>query len=572
MKKPIIDLVAARMAESLTKRSFINRFIRYWGTVVVDGVEVLDHRRIFWDRWSRFSQGDNTDKLMRHLKAYDSIRQSSYKKVYYAYLYLNPTKGVELGDELLRSNLVKAKNALPDEVEFEVRLFLDNGTKLDLGSYTQTNEQMLATIRSKIGIIKSGYNVEANYDKYISTLARYGLLYAASAKIQSVVRGFVKVTTTETDFGNNSYTVDVLVPAVTIKYKCLKSDFTDGSTTVNSIISDYTSGTGVWADYTKRLVNSVANTNTDTFGFVDYDYHSPALPELWHNSYAFANHPPRTRWYLKASVLRDPGLSLDEKVELITSILDSDAEVEDSSWGVFSIFVVIVAIVLAVPSGGTSLTLTTLAVAVVTFAAIIAIGAMLAQGLGLDSEAQMLGQLSSMIAPIVMVASLVLLGDVVSNGIRGINEGLAQAQLESSLAAAGYSSFEGLSSTMVEQVLESAITKVTSLKMDGIMNTVNQVVGMVNGNKLDELRKSVSSKQDRLKAQQAELEELNNDDGVLMRAIQIGYANQLNQDWSGYNDMETMYNPTRWNTQATKVGALMGMGIHTYYKIPVGKE
>lgn len=573
MKKPIIDLAAARMAESLAKQSFINRFIRYWGTVVVDGVEVLDHRRIFWDRWSGFNHGSNTDKLMRLLKAYDSIRQSSYNRVYYSYLYLNPNKGAELGDELVAANLSKAKAAVGSNPKFEVKIHLEHaGKKLDLGSSSQTNSQLLTNIRAKADIINAEFPIEANYDKYVSTLASYGLLYGGSVKINSAFRSIVKNVEYSTDYDNNSYAVSINIPVVVIGFECSSNDFTDGSVVVTKIVNDYKTGTGVGADATRRLINSgsVNATENSAFSLVGYDVPSPALPELWHNSYAFGGHPPGTRWYLKASVLRDYGLSLDEKIELITSILDSDAEVEDSSWGLFSIFVVIVAIVAAKFTGGVSLKL--IATAVVTFAAVITIGAALAQGLGLDSEAQKLGEVSSMIAPIVMVASLVLLGDAVSNGIQALKEGVAQAQLESSLAAAGYSSFEGLSSTMMDQVVEAAITKVTNLKMDKIIGTVNQVVGMVNGNKLEELRKDISRKEDRLKAQQAELDELNNDDGVLMRAIQIGYANQLNQDWSSYNEMETMYNPTRWNTQATKVGALMGMGINTYYGIPVGKE
>ena len=86
--KTYIDLQETYKNLFLGSKRLKNRFKKYWGTTVVDGVEVFNQRLQVWPG----TDNKNVVKILKMFGAYNSIKSASFEGITSYYLWLNPGK------------------------------------------------------------------------------------------------------------------------------------------------------------------------------------------------------------------------------------------------------------------------------------------------------------------------------------------------------------------------------------------------------------------------------------------------------------------------------------------------
>lgn len=95
--KSYIDFFETFKGEFLSSLKFKNKFIRYWGTETIDGVQVLKKRFILYPGYEKQS----VKNLLKLIGADKQFNSKSFKNVKKYYLYLNPSKADTLNQENL---------------------------------------------------------------------------------------------------------------------------------------------------------------------------------------------------------------------------------------------------------------------------------------------------------------------------------------------------------------------------------------------------------------------------------------------------------------------------------------
>jgi len=95
--KSYIDFFETFKGEFLSSLKFKNKFIKYWGTETIDGIQVLRERFTIYPGY----ENQSVKNLLKLIGAEKQFNSESFKNVREYYLYLNPSKADTLNQENL---------------------------------------------------------------------------------------------------------------------------------------------------------------------------------------------------------------------------------------------------------------------------------------------------------------------------------------------------------------------------------------------------------------------------------------------------------------------------------------
>ena len=590
MKKPLVDVKERQLSEYNSKVQYINKFIKNWGKTTVNGVEVLRERSYIYPMEAQ------AEKFLRWSGGLDSVRNQRWKGIKNAWIYINPTKDQELEDELVAANLTIAATRAPDDFQFRVGIPLEGDTgKLILAAteafkshknIDRYKAELKAELKARKAEIGVNFAPRAKYaDPWVATLAQYVVLYG-DYEIVTIGTGIDQDTRSATDGNGDSYSYVVSIPILSITFTSVFNGYDEDHPVVKAAIAGK-----------NRIVNSYPEEGTDdgSYGgwWSGYSSPGPTIPSIWVQSGRY--YYLRTD-FLKKGIVPDTGayIRLEDRIELLSAngFVDSDYEEKSCDFwcSITSVVIVVVAVIIAAPTGGQSLTglplLLAIAKAVIVFALVISVAAAILDATGDVVTARGLAKLNKSIAPIVQLAGLILVIDTMLNWKNTIIEAgtnladdVAMASADQAMVQAGYtgstwsgatagsSAIANMSNTVVDSVIKSVGSNLQLSWSNGV-KWVSQVAEMVQNNELKKLDKELKQKQDQLAEMQQAQEE--NDSGNPAMDYQINYANVMLMDWSGYSIFERQYSSYQpryggGNVQRTEVAGLMGMGASTYF-------
>lgn len=447
-------------------------------------------------------------------------------------------------------------------------------------------------------------------DNYEELLARYMLFYAPEEKVrvEFVQRGLMqyeRVESREGDIygGYNSYVAPSYVtykganqqtwgenylavynlPVYEITYVVRLRDLITGSkevpsSVVNKILED------AQADYWTTDIGEVWNTPNLLLygrvnGYLTYKnlrsmYGESDDPETITRSqelYGLRGYRrwigiPNPHWWvyydngycLRVGVLKGDidNLSREQAIELISKLIDSDYDDQDSGSNIFAIIIIIIAIIVTIffPNPYTAGTIQALAFNVVVFAVVIQVGMTIAASTGNLQSAQTLGNIYKAVSPAVQVASIILAVDALYNGSQW-------------LASSASSASNMTAEQIVSKVMDWAKTKLTTLDAN-LIRTLNSVADFYYKNELESLEKKNKSKQKRME-EYLEGKEQSKLGNIAMEA-QNSLLNPLAVISSSY-EFDKPFEPVfgsmhTGNSCRTSTLAVMGEGANTYFR------
>jgi uncharacterized membrane protein required for colicin V production len=318
-----------------------------------------------------------------------------------------------------------------------------------------------------------------------------------------------------------------------------------------------------------------------SFGITPYDIRNP---DWW---VAGPHWNGRVQYFLKKEVLTTSKYipKIEDRVKLISRLIDSGYEASSSSGGFFSIFIIIIAVVIAVVSSGTAseesaaligataATVVAVATFIVVFSLAISIGAMILSSMGNYGEAMFLSRMYKQLTPLVQIASIVLV--VVSiyawvDKAVNVASTTAEESTNATLAETEVSTSDKLA-TMVDKVTNAAMDEIkqfVSGKIDTsqVIKAVNMAFNMYSSNELSSLSNELKSKQEKLEEYQEAKEQSKYSDIVQeMQRILFDPLYKLGASYEFDRPFEPIFGKMHsGNSCKTTVVALMGDGNKTY--------
>lgn len=157
--KTYIDLQETYKNLFLGSKRLKNRFKRYWGTTIVDGVEVFNQRLQVWPG----TDNKNVVKILKMFGAYNSIKSASFEGITSYYLWLNPGKAGGLVGITADIWVNKINALIPNGVDFSVVInYTDTNDPMKFTGWTK--EQISTYVESNYASILSSMNVECRGD------------------------------------------------------------------------------------------------------------------------------------------------------------------------------------------------------------------------------------------------------------------------------------------------------------------------------------------------------------------------------------------------------------------------
>lgn len=592
MKQVFPDLVSMTSAKYVYDLARLRKLKRYWGTTTINGVEVFVKRKYYYPN-SRMDE--STEKLAKFLGIYEDLT-AKQEGVDSSWLYLNPEKATDLPSgisaDLISKNL---QSALKKVVESNTIVVLTLGAKITTEGNTTTltppsfisdvsdQASLIAEIQSSLSnMYADNYSTEVDVeDPYITALAVYGpVLMGGACTIEKVTETLTVRDSVGYLHTGESFTKTEVVPSYALHLKFS-----------NTLISPTT----LIALAVKDVVTTPINVTEKTlkarltgFTLSDYKYYdiriTPSDHWLKHqigvypveefvydpnsDSYTTVN-TVHTVWdyYLKTSLFEDTTFKREDRIRYFLDLIDSDYKKEKLKWyeKLAVLAIIIVAVILAIPSGGASFATATALVAyvatIITVAALyIAIATYALSLMGAHNVAAATGQFLKTVDPLVKIAGLYLI-------VYSIVQKAAQEAAKKE--AAKQISAEAAERTFVDVVMD--YTKVAIEQVTGVTDLTNmttQHVLKMTGFTFDIYKDwKTRDLQDEIDDYRKELAELQQaqeyaQTSDILKEIAASYPNLIAKDNSIYSARYDR--PYEWwstpyhigNIQATTVNAL----------------
>lgn len=523
MKRANPDLYQVATAGYLQKLAYLRKFIKYWGTTTVNGREVLLNTNYYYPTWTQ--RGD-FERWARLVGIWEDVKNPRMKGIRRAWLHLNPAKAdvSAFTDDLIASNLDKVMDTV--ETELEVDVFIGpvvTGTSLARNRRTVSSLQISTPLTDQVGleaeilsefsylwnnaIISSGTPSDVYKDvltRYILRSAEvpYEVVEISSAMVETKVPIPVRSCddngcTTTTNYVSEYY------KGYRVRVKIPVFNFEPETDIVQMITADIASrGSSVNVNNTLQVIGSlyakVFNAQDDDdpddeFSILNRGYDQPVLstnPQIWETMIGSGF---ETTQYLRVDFLKNKDIPLKERIDLLNSLIDSDYREKSSDGGFFgtllAIVVFVVAVALAPVTGGTSLYAATtvstvmLATAIAFGALVLAITTAVLYQAGAVELANSFAKFSKAIEPLVMIATIITMVNVVSNAVKGLaQEGASKIAMQK---AAEQGLKEG-TEEFAEYIANEAADIVTKTFVDAVWAGVkDQFSGLFNSSLTD---------------------------------------------------------------------------------------
>lgn len=626
MKRANPDLYQVATSGYLQKLAYIRKFIKYWGTTTVNGREVLIDRNYYFET---HRQRADFKRLARMLGVWGDVKDPKMKGIKYAWFYLNPTKGDTsvFTDSIVASNLdVAIQKAEGEDTVVEmiigpvVKVDRRNGreiTSLQISTPLIDQEGIKAEILNDIGYLWNNAIISSGKpsDVYMDILARYVLrsqdvpyeiVDVSSAMVETKVGIDVRdcdadgCTTTTTYLSEyyKGYRVRIKIPPF---------NFTETTDLVQMVVNDIQyGGTNLNILNTIQVVGSLFNKTlvsdeNDQNDTLNSSYRQPDItfnPQVWEAGAVFSSFGSRVQ-YLRVDFLLNREIPLVERINFLNSLIDSDYVEKSNDSGMFgallAIVVFVVAVILTPVSGGLSLAAAIAlggTTAVVAIASAIAFGAL---GLAITTAvlyyagavelANSFAKFSKSIEPLVMIATVITMVNVVTTAIKGLaaegSKAAAQEIAKEKMREAGLNVAKEISDEMGKALFDAMVDEIaldlvteqfSSMVWAGVKDkfanlftssltniTFNQAMKMVNfafekfkDNETAQLKDGIADERSRIEAYEKEQVQVNN----LLMDISRGLYTPIANDCSIYANLYDK--PYEWWATKYHTGCIQG--------------
>jgi hypothetical protein len=624
MKKANPDLYQVATTQYLQKLSYLRKFIKYWGTTTVNGREVLVNTNYHYPTWTR---RDTFERWAKLLGIWGSFKDPKMEGVENAWVFLNEEKAdtAAFTDSLIASNLDAVMGAVEGDLEVSVMIGpkVVGGTlgkkltlsKLNISTPLTDQEGIMAELLQEIDYLWDNCVISSGTpsDVYKDILARYLLKssdvpYEMIEVTSAMVEAKVPVTEVTYEDGEGFSRTTTYVPRYYQGYKVrLKvpqfnfSETTDMVLAINADVQNtnsiFGSGSPLNRIVTQQAVNLLQSRAQDsTVGLANSLYTTssvPVDPLVWETSVDGSR-------YLRVDFLLNKEIPLQERIEFLNSLIDSDYREESNDGGLFGFLLTIavfaVAVLLTPVTGGASLyvalsagTATTLMVAsAITFGALVlAVTTVALYAAGAVELANSFAKFSKAIEPLVMIATIVTLVNIVNTVKKLAEEGskaTASALVTEQLKDAGVDIAKELADEMgkalfdgmVDEVALELVTdqfnsmvwvgvkdrfanllssKITDITFEQGIKVANYVFEQVQKNETAQIKDQIADERSKLEALQKEEVQVND----LLVDINRGLYAPLAKDQSMY--AATYAKPYEWWSTRYHTGCCQYNGV-----------
>lgn len=591
MKRPQPDLKDVLIPRYIDKLAFVRKFIKYWGVTTVDGVKVLTPKKYYYKHMNT-----STVKLAKFLGIYSDLKGARMKGVKSAWLYLNHHKSskFDFDKTILAQNMDLAIGT-----GRQIRLLL--GPKIGKASSNRYVSKAITAVPistpviDQVGVIQEilneyatywqdGYLVSSteSYDKYVEILAKY-ILFSNDVPftISKVNKTYTSVSvpySTYDWYSDDNITAyeTVKVDAYEVVIDIPQFNFSETTDIVVKVCNDATYGAsnyGKAIDNIKFLLTAITKNSGSYWDDSDeeetvtyYEFVFNDNVALWHTPSSQSIYGDTIK-YLKEDALTGSLLTLDQKIELINSIIDSDYQEKSRDfWETLVVFVIIIVAVYfqqyqfaaAAAKYGT---VVAIAMVVSTTALVLSIAAALASAMGVTGVAMAINKFLKDVAPLIAIASIVSLYSFVRNlAKKGMEETAKKAGTELAKNATVNVTMENVMAGVQAQITDLFSSSLTDVSLEQATKITNMAFDAYQKQDLADLQKKIVREESKL-AQLAEAKEGSQTRNLMMDMMRIQF-NSLGRDYSYYDRMfDRPYE--RWATEyhtgnicATTVNAL----------------
>lgn len=343
--KEHIDFFETYKAEFLGGLRFRNRLVKYWGTETVDGVEVMKSR---FTIYPGTTTNTNIRKVCKLFGSWSDIKSASedgdFSTVAGYYFYFNYNKELEVQEALDREILAEQidKFCPVGEWKYATINYIDVSDPSKFTGWTK--DQILTYIDNdyrKIFDYNNGYVIGDTIEE--SALGKY-VLFDDDGEfyVEPISSSITAIPLTSSVLGNIKKQVVNTGLSIEIKFKRVSLDIDPEGSLINAIKEEQD-------EQALKILAELQNSLTA----VDYGYNADAM-------FGGAEAPTDAVWYkgqLRLSAIKDNGVPIRDAVLSIVSTLDTGYIKKKVKWykKLLGPILIIIAIVLAFVTAGTSL-------------------------------------------------------------------------------------------------------------------------------------------------------------------------------------------------------------------------
>ena len=438
--KTYIDLQETYKNLFLGSKRLKNRFKRYWGTTIVDGIEVFNQRLQVWPG----TDNKNVVKILKMFGAYNSIKSASFKGITSYYLWLNPGKADGLAGITADIWVNKINALIPNGVDFSVVInYTDVNDPMKFVGWTK--EQISTYVESNYASILSSMNVECRGD----TVAQeaFGLYMPLDSDVNFKM-DVTEATTTPIAYGAVVNGITTYRTGISVTYKVRQiSPLQETDAMAVAILNE-------------TDVNRVNKLKVA----LDLDEDTPTVNEdAWIRNNTGVTDELWYKGYLRVAVTDSSYVSRNKFAEILATCIDTGYTKKKTKWWkkLLAIVVVVIAVVVSWGAAGAAAAIGTTAW-LGSFALYLGISVLVLTGIqyalaknGDIGFAQYLGRLVQIVGIVSMIAG-------VASFVQNFAKEAAKNAIMEALKEGAYTKALQLSGEAAVAVAKNALTDLTS--------------------------------------------------------------------------------------------------------------
>ena len=578
MKQVLPDITQVLTSRYIANLSRLRRFVRYWGTTTVDGIEVFTDRKHFYP-----DMDESTTKLTKMLGVYDKVKVEQ-EGIRSAWLFLNPEKAedseVDWDNTIIAANFNKAMTTeLSCSVIIGPRMRKLKQVPADITTPVSNQAGIIAEIKAEYQTLWNNNHAffSSEEDPYLAVLT---MLILRSTDVPYTV--VVVEETVSSSYLPSAENMDGVsksdqVKAWRVRLTIPPFVFTP-TTDVVTMLSAALESSSVIANlqlkeriYTSSVLATPADGSDEGKPDTVYTGMPMTLSSYWHTHTETVGLNSSTTRYLKTSILTASGLNTSQKFSYITSCIDTGFRKKKRKWyeTLITLIIIIGAVFLAGPQGGAAAsavigvgaaftTILVIAMTITIASLYVALAALAASYMGAQNIATALGQFLKTISPLTQIASVVALVTSVYGAIRRSAEQAAKAALEKGVQSTLMDTAAALAQTTIEAA--TGLTKLANMTMLHIIKMLNFTFDIYKDMKNRDLQRELNNYRTEIASLSGSKEKSETSD--IVKELMASYPNPLSNDWSFYSEIYDR--PYEWwstpyhtgNIQATTVNAL----------------
>lgn len=438
MKQVFPNITGIVTQEYIHALNRLRRLRRYWGTTTINGVEVFVERNYFYPSMTeRFTKFAKFTGIYKDLTAkQEGIRD--------AWLYLNPSKAPTIPEDVnldyVAQNLQTALKRLMESgggititigAKVESKNKVNTITPVEFTNPVSDQVSLIQEVQDKIlDLYADNYTIEVNDndDPYITALVAYALVYPS---------GICTITSVAETLSYLDEKVVLSSGIVTDKLSTYKSYVVSlqfNNTTINSsspiAVAVRRAITGKTNNVDKQISLEIRSNTASVYRDLQstpdniwlkvpdgsYQVEVSVYDETTGDYITTHEIALSYKYYLKASFFSDKNFDKEFRIKYFSECIDTGYRKKKVKWyqKVLAFAIIVVAVILAAPTGGASITTAWAAIAyiatIITVASLyIALTAYALNLLGHSNVAGAMGQFLKTVEPLVQIAGVYLI-------------------------------------------------------------------------------------------------------------------------------------------------------------------